>query len=182
VDVEDCVNAARSLVAQGRVGGDRMAIRGGSAGGFTALRALASSRLFRAGAIYYGVSDLEMLAQDTPRFESRYHLRLVGPYPERRDLYRERSPVDSADRIDAALILFQGLDDEVVLPRQSEAMVQAARGKGLPVAYLTFEGEGHGFRRAETIRRALEAELYFYSRVFGFALADPVDPVPIENL
>jgi dipeptidyl aminopeptidase/acylaminoacyl peptidase len=182
VDVEDCTNAARYLAAQGLVDGKRMAIRGGSAGGFTALRALTTTNLFRAGAIHYGVSDLEMLAQDMPKFESRYHLRLVGPYPGGRALYRERSPVYSAECISAALILFHGLEDEVVLPSQAEGMVRAARAKGLPVAYLAFEGEGHGFRRAETIQRALEAELYFYSRVFGFALADPIDPVPIENL
>jgi len=182
VDVEDCVNAAHYLVAQGLVDGDRMAIHGGSAGGLTALRALTLCNLFRAGAIYYGVSDLEMLAHDTPKFESRYHLRLVGPYPESLDVYRERSPVYSAGQITAALIFFQGLEDPVVLPRQSESMVRAARAKGLPVAYVAFEGEGHGFRRAETIRRALEAELYFYSRIFGFELAEPVEPVMIENL
>ena len=182
VDVEDCVNAARYLVAQDLVDGDRIAIHGGSAGGLTALRALTLCNLFRAGAIYYGVSDLEMLAHDTPKFESRYHLRLVGPYPERRDLYRARSPVYSAEQITAALIFFQGLEDPVVLPRQSESMYGAARAKGLPVAYVTFAGEGHGFRRAETIRRALEAELCFYSRIFGFELAEPVEPVTIENL
>jgi dipeptidyl aminopeptidase/acylaminoacyl peptidase len=182
VDVEDCTNAARALVAQGLVDGERMAIHGGSAGGFTALRALTLCDLFRAGAIYYGIGDLEMLAQDAPKFESRAHLRLVGPYPEGRDLYRERSPIHSAGRISAALIFFQGLDDTVVLPQQSEEMVRAVRARGLPVAYLTFEGEGHGFRRAETIRRALEAELFFYARVFGFELPEAIEPVPIENL
>jgi dipeptidyl aminopeptidase/acylaminoacyl peptidase len=123
-----------------------------------------------------------MLAEDTPKFESRYHLRLVGPYPEGRDLYRARSPVHFAGDISAALIFFQGLDDPVVPPRQMEGMVRAVRAKGLPVAYIAFEGEGHGFRRAETIRRALEAELYFYSRVFGFELAEPIEPVTIDNL
>jgi dipeptidyl aminopeptidase/acylaminoacyl peptidase len=182
VDVEDCVNAAKHLSGLGLVDRDCMAIRGGSAGGFTALRALATTRLFRAGAVSYGVSDLEMLAQDAPKFESRYHLRLVGPYPERRDIYRARSPVDSAGQISAALILFQGLEDELVLPRQSEAMARAAQENGLPVAYLAFEGEGHGFRRAETIQRTLEAELYFYSQVFRFVPAEPIDPVQIENL
>jgi dipeptidyl aminopeptidase/acylaminoacyl peptidase len=182
VDVEDCVNAARALAAQGLVDPDRMAIRGGSAGGYTALRALTLHDLFRAGAIYYGVSDLEMLAQDTSKFESRYHLRLVGPYPEARELYRERSPVHFADKISAGLIFFQGLEDTVVLPRQTEGMVQAVRRNGVPVSSMTFEGEGHGFRRAETTRRALEAELYFYSRIFGFELAEPIAPIPIENL
>jgi dipeptidyl aminopeptidase/acylaminoacyl peptidase len=182
VDVEDCVGAARYLVAHGLVDGDRMVIWGGSAGGYTALRALTLHGLFRAGAIYYGVSDLEMLAEDTPKFESRYHLRLVGPYPEGRDLYRARSPVHFAGDISAALIFFQGLDDPVVPPRQTEGMVRAVRAKGLPVACIAFDGEGHGFRRAETIRRALEAELYFYSRVFGFELAEPIEPVTIDNL
>jgi dipeptidyl aminopeptidase/acylaminoacyl peptidase len=182
VDVEDCVNAARTLAAQGLVDGDRMAIRGGSAGGYTALRALTMHNLFRAGAIYYGVSDLEMLAQDTPKFESRYHLRLVGPYPKERALYRERSPVHFADKISAGLIFFQGLEDTVVLPPQTEEMARAVQRNGLPVASVMFEGEGHGFRRAETTRRALEAELYFYSRIFGFTLAEPIEPVAIENL
>jgi dipeptidyl aminopeptidase/acylaminoacyl peptidase len=128
------------------------------------------------------VSDLEMLARDTPKFESRSHLRLVGPYPEERQLYQERSPVHSAGQISAALIFFQGLEDTVVLPRQSEEMVRAVRAKGLPIASVTFEGEGHGFRRAGTIRRALEAELFFYSRVFGFELPDVLEPVTIDNL
>ena len=182
VDVNDCVNAARYLVARGLVDGDRLVIRGGSAGGYTALRALTLHNLFRAGAIYYGVSDLELLAEDAPKFESRYHLRLVGPYPESGDLYRTRSPVRSAGSISAALIFFQGLEDPVVPPRQTESMVRAVRAKGLPVAYLAFEGEGHSFRRAETIRRALEAELYFYSRVFGIELTEPIEPVTIDNL
>jgi dipeptidyl aminopeptidase/acylaminoacyl peptidase len=182
VDVEDCVNAARHLVDQGLVDGQRMAIRGGSAGGYTALRVLTLHDLFLAGAITYGVSDLEMLAQDTPKFESRYALRLVGPYPEERELYRARSPIHFAGQISAALIFFQGLEDTVVLPRQSEGMVQAVRAKGLPVAYLAFEGEGHGFRRAETLQRALEAELYFYSQVFDFEPFEPIEPAPIENL
>jgi dipeptidyl aminopeptidase/acylaminoacyl peptidase len=182
VDMEDCVNAARYLTEKGLVDADRLAIRGGSAGGYTALRALTLHDLFRAGAVTYGVSDLEMLANDTPKFESRYHLRLVGPYPDHRELYRARSPVHFAERISAPLIFFQGLEDTVVLPHQSEEMARAVREKGLPVAYLTFDGEGHGFRRAETIARALEAELYFYSRVFGFEPADQLEPVVIDNL
>ena len=115
-------------------------------------------------------------------FESRYLDRLVGPYPERRDLYRERSPIHFVDRLSCPVIFFQGLEDEIVPPNQAEMMVEALRGKGVPVAYLAFEGEQHGFRRAENIKRALDAELYFYSRVFGFELADPVEPVEIENL
>jgi dipeptidyl aminopeptidase/acylaminoacyl peptidase len=182
VDVDDCVNGARYLVAKGRVDGKRLAIRGGSAGGYTTLCALTFRRAFRAGASYYGIGDLEALVRDTHKFEARYLDRLVGPYPERRDLYRERSPIHFTDRLSCPVIFFQGLDDPVVPPNQAEMMVAALRAKGLPVAYLAFPGEQHGFRRAETIKRCLEAELYFYSRVFGFELADPVEPVAIENL
>jgi len=182
VDVDDGVNGARYLVQTGRVDGKRLAIRGGSAGGYTTLCALTFRRVFRAGASYYGIGDLEALVRDTHKFEARYLDRLVGPYPERQDLYRERSPIHFTERLSCPVIFFQGLDDPVVPPNQAEMMVAALRAKGLPVAYLAFTGEQHGFRRAETIRRCLEAELYFYSRVFGFELADPVEPVAIENL
>jgi dipeptidyl aminopeptidase/acylaminoacyl peptidase len=182
VDVDDCVNGARYLVEKGRVDGKRLAIRGGSAGGYTTLCALTFRQVFRAGASYYGIGDLEALVRDTHKFESRYLDRLVGPYPERQDLYRERSPIHFTERLSCPLIIFQGLDDPVVPPNQAEMMVAALHAKGLPVAYLAFAGEQHGFRRAETIKRCLEAELYFYSRVFGFELADPVEPVAIENL
>ena len=124
----------------------------------------------------------EALARDTHKFESRYLDQLVGPYPERRDLYRERSPIHFTDRLSCPVIFFQGLEDRVVPPNQAEMMVEALGAKGVPVAYLPFEGEGHGFRRAENIKRALDAELYFHSRVFGFELADPVEAVEIENL
>ena len=182
VDVDDCVNGARYLVERGAVDGNRLAIRGGSAGGYTTLSVLTFRDVFKAGASYYGVSDLEALAKDTHKFESRYLDRLVGPYPERSDLYRERSPINFAHRLSCPMILFQGLEDKVVPPDQAETMFEAVRAKGLPVAYLPFEGEQHGFRRAENIKRALDAELYFYSRIFGFELADPVEPVSIENL
>jgi len=182
VDVDDCVNGARYLVAQGEVDGHRLAIRGGSAGGYTTLCALTFRDVFKAGASHYGVSDLEALAKDTHKFESRYLDRLIGPYPERRDLYIERSPIHFTDRLNCALILFQGLEDKVVPPDQAEKMFRAVRAKKLPVAYLAFEGEQHGFRKAENIRRVLEAELYFYSKVFRFDLAEAVDPVDIENL
>jgi dipeptidyl aminopeptidase/acylaminoacyl peptidase len=182
VDVDDCVNGARYLAGQGEVDGDRLIIRGGSAGGYTTLCALTFRDAFKAGASYYGVSDLEALAQETHKFESRYLDRLVGPYPERKDLYRERSPIHFTDRLSCPVIFFQGLEDQVVSPNQAESMVEALRARGLPVAYVPFEGEQHGFRRAENIKRALDAELTFYSRVFGFELADPVEPVPIENL
>ncbi|WP_208026951.1 S9 family peptidase [Rhabdothermincola sediminis] len=181
-DVEDCTAVASFLAARGDVAADRLAIRGSSAGGFTTLCALAFHDVFDAGASLYGVSDLEALARDTHKFESRYLDRLVGPYPAARDRYVERSPIHHADRIGCPVIVFQGLEDEIVPPDQAEVLVAALRAKGLPVAYLAFEGEQHGFRRAETIERVLEAELYFYGRVLGFDLADPVEPVEIENL
>ena len=182
VDVDDCVNGARYLVERGFVDGNRLAIRGGSAGGYTTLCALTFRDTFKAGASHYGISDLEALAKDTHKFESRYLDTLIGPYPERRDLYVERSPIHFTDRLSCPMILFQGLEDKVVPPNQAEKMVEAMRAKKLPVAYLTFEGEQHGFRKAENIKRVLEAELYFYSKVFGFKLADSVEPVNIENL
>jgi dipeptidyl aminopeptidase/acylaminoacyl peptidase len=138
--------------------------------------------LFKAGASYYGVSDVEVLARDTHKFEARYLDRLIGPYPDTREEYRARSPIHFVERLACPIILFQGLEDNVVPPNQSEMMANAVRAKGLPVAYLAFEGEQHGFRKAETIVRCLEAELYFYGRVFGFTAADTLPPVPIDNL
>jgi dipeptidyl aminopeptidase/acylaminoacyl peptidase len=182
VDVDDCVNGARYLVARGEADGNRLAITGGSAGGYTTLCALTFRDVFKAGASHYGVSDLEALDEDTHKFESRYSSSLIGPYPERRDLYRARSPIHFTERLSAPVIFFQGLEDKIVPPNQAEMMVAALRAKGLPVAYVAFEGEQHGFRRAENIKRALDSELYFYSRVFGFELAEAVAPVPIENL
>jgi len=182
VDVDDCVNGARYLVKIGKVDGDRLAIRGGSAGGYTTLCALTFRNIFRAGASYYGVSDLEALTKDTHKFESRYLDRMIGPYPERRDLYRERSPIHFVNQISCPMILFQGLEDKVVPPSQAELMVKALREKGLPVAYIPFDGEQHGFRRAGNIKRSLDAELYFYSKIFCFKMADPVEPIQIENL
>jgi dipeptidyl aminopeptidase/acylaminoacyl peptidase len=181
-DVDDCANGALYLVAQGKVDGNRLAITGGSAGGYTTLCALTFRHTFKAGASHYGISDLEALAKDTHKFESRYLDGLIGPYPARRDLYVERSPIHFIDRLACPMILFQGLEDKVVPPNQAEKMLEAVRAKGLPVAYLTFEGEQHGFRKAENIKRVLEAELYFYSKIFKFELADPVEPVTIENL
>lgn len=182
VDMDDCVNGALYLVKGGEVDGDRLAIRGGSAGGYTTLCALTFRDVFSAGASYYGVSDLEALAKETHKFESRYLDSLIGPYPDGRELYRERSPIHFAERLSCPVIFFQGLEDQVVPPSQAELMVNALRAKGVPVAFIAFDGEQHGFRRAETIKRALDAELYFYSRIFGFDLAQPVEPVPIENL
>jgi dipeptidyl aminopeptidase/acylaminoacyl peptidase len=183
VDVMDCIAAARHLAEAGEVDGERMAIRGGSAGGYTTLCALTfHADVFAAGASYYGVADAEALAQDTHKFESRYLDNLIGPYPEEAELYRARSPIHFTDLLAAPVILLQGLEDEVVPPAQAEAMVEALRAKGLPYAYITFEGEQHGFRKAENIRRALQAELYFYSKVFGFESADTHEPVAIQNL
>ena len=183
VDVDDNINAARYLVEQGKADPARLIIRGGSAGGYTALAALTFyPEMFKAGASYYGVSDVEALATDTHKFESRYLDTLIGPYPAAKELYRARSPIHFTDRLSCALILFQGLDDKVVPPDQSEKMADAVRAKGLPVAYLAFEGEQHGFRKAETIIRCFESELYFYGAVFRFTPAGPIEPVRIDNL
>ena len=182
VDLDDCVNAAMYLVKRGDVDGNRLIIRGGSAGGYTTLCALTFRNVFKAGASYFGLSDLEAFDTVTHKFESRYNIKLIGPYPERRDLYYERSPAHFADRISCAMILFQGLEDKIVPPSQAELMVKALQAKKLPYAYLPFEGEQHGFRRKENIKRSLEAELYFYSRVFNFQLPDRIEPVKIENL
>jgi len=182
VDVDDCINGARYLIERGKADSERLIIRGGSAGGYTTLAALVFRNFFKAGASYYGISDLEALEQDCHKFESRYNSSLVGPYPERRDLYRERSPIHFTDRLSCPIILFQGLDDKVVPPNQSEMMFEAARAKGLAVAYIPFEGEAHGFRRAENIKRSLDGELYFYSKVFGFDADVQIDQGFIERL
>ncbi|HME98305.1 MAG TPA: S9 family peptidase [Terriglobia bacterium] len=182
VDVEDCINAARYLENRGDADGRRMAIRGGSAGGYTTLCALVFHNVFAAGASYYGVADLETLVHDTHKFESRYEESLVGPYPETAPLFRQRSPVNFADRLSCPVILLQGLEDKVVPPSQAEVMIAALRAKRLPFAYVAFPTEGHGFREAANIRRSIEAELFFYSRIFGFTPADQIEPVEIENL
>ena len=182
VDVADCTQGARHLVENALVDGDRLAIRGGSAGGYTTLCALVFARVFKAAASYYGVSDLETLARDTHKFESRYMDRLIGAYPETRQVYRDRSPIHFTEALSCPIIFFQGADDKIVPPSQAEQMVAVLRQKGLPVAYLLFEGEQHGFRKAETIKRTLDAELYFYARVFRFNLPDSLEPVRIENL
>jgi dipeptidyl aminopeptidase/acylaminoacyl peptidase len=180
VDTVDCVNAARHLAERGLADPQRLAIRGGSAGGWTVLCALAFHDVFGAGASHYGVADAERLAVDTHKFESHYLDGLIGPYPEQAELYRARSPLHSAERISCPVILFQGLEDEVVPVSQAEAMVDALGHQGVPHAYLAFQGEQHGFRRADTIRRVLEAELSFYGQVFGFEPGDPLEPVVID--
>ena len=170
-------------MGEGKADPARLVIRGGSAGGFTTLAALTGyPDVFKAGASYYGVSDLEALLHDSHKFEARCLDILVGPYPAMKALYEARSPMHAVDRLACPLILFQGLEDKVVPPNQSEMMADALRRKGRPVAYLAFEGEQHGFRKAENIIRSLEAELYFYGAVFGFAPADRIEPVPIDNL
>ena len=182
VDVDDCVNGAKFLIEQGEVDPARCVITGGSAGGYTTLNALTFRDTFRAGASHFGVSDLTVFVGDTHKFESRYLERLIGPYPERKDLYYERSSINFTERLSCPVIFFQGLEDKIVPPNQAELMVEALRKKRLPVAYVAFPGEQHGFRKAENIKRALDGEIYFYSRVFGFPLADEVEPVEIENL
>jgi dipeptidyl aminopeptidase/acylaminoacyl peptidase len=182
VDVDDCVNGAKYLVKQGLVDGDRLIIRGWSASGYTTLAALAFRDVFKAGASHFGVSELAAMAEDTHKFESRYLDGLIGPYPAAKERYAELSPINSVDNIRVPLILFQGLEDKVVPPNQAEMMYDAVKAKGIPVAYVPFEGEQHGFRKAENIRRALDGELYFLSRVFDFDLAEPIEPVEIANL
>jgi dipeptidyl aminopeptidase/acylaminoacyl peptidase len=178
VDSEDCVKAAVHLAGQGEVDGSRLAIRGGSAGGYATLCALTFHDVFAAGAGYYGVADAESLAGDTHKFESRYLDLLIGPYPEQAELYRERSPINHVERLQVPVILFQGLEDRVVPPSQAEAMAATLERNGIPHAYLAFEGEQHGFRKAETNIRCLESELYFYGRIMGFEPAG--DPAPVE--
>ena len=171
VDVEDCIAAARHLADQGLADPDRLCIRGGSAGGFTVLAAMVQSDVFAAGACSYGVADLTALAEETHKFESRYLDGLIGPYPEAKAIYDERSPIQHVDRLNDPLIVFQGLEDEIVLPNQSEMIVDALKAKGVPVEYHAFEGEQHGFRKSETVIEVLESELAFYGRVLGFTPA-----------
>jgi dipeptidyl aminopeptidase/acylaminoacyl peptidase len=182
VDVEDVIAAARFLGATGRADPARTAISGGSAGGYTVLAALSTSDVFKAGADYYGVSDMTVLARDTHKFESRYLDTLIGPLPQAQSVYDSRSPLNHLDGFKAPLIVFQGGDDQVVPPNQSALIVEALRSRGIPLAYLLFSGEGHGFRKPDTVIRALQAELSFYSQVFGFTPADTLPPLTIEHL
>jgi dipeptidyl aminopeptidase/acylaminoacyl peptidase len=181
VDVEDCVAVARHLAEIGRADPERLAIRGGSAGGYTTLCALAFSDTFAVGASHYGVSDLVALATETHKFEARYLDRLVGPLPDAAATYAARSPLAHAEQIRCPVIFFQGLDDRVVPPAQAEVLVAALRRRGIPVAYVPIPGEGHGFRRAESIVTVAEAELGFFGRVLGFEPAGGLAPVAIEN-
>ena len=182
VDVNDCIAAARFLVERGDVDPDRLAIEGGSAGGYTTLAALAFRDVFAAGISHYGVGDIEALAADTHKFESRYADRLVGPYPEAVDVYRERSPGNFPEAFSSPVLILQGLDDRVVRPAHAEAIVAALAAKGIPYAYLAFEGEGHGFRGAHAVRRTLEARLSFLGQIFGFDPIDEIEPVEMPGL
>ncbi len=181
-DVDDAVYGASDLANRGLVDAERLAIRGGSAGGYTTLAALTFRDTFRAGASHFGIGDLEALARDTHKFESRYLDSMIGRYPEEIARYKARSPINHVEHLRCPTIFFQGLEDKVVPPNQAEAMVEALDAKGIPCAYVPFEGEQHGFRRAENIKRALELELFFYGRVFGFEPADEIEPIPIRNL
>ncbi len=179
VDVDDCVEAALHLAREGRADLERLAISGGSAGGFTTLCALTFRDVFAAGASHYGIGDLEALVRDTHKFEARYLDGLVGPYPAARDVYLARSPIHFPERLGCPVIFFQGLEDRVVPPNQAQAMVAALAARGIPHAYVPFEGEQHGFRRSENIRAALEGELFFYGRIFGFPVDAEAGPVRI---
>ena len=181
VDVDDCINAARYLVEHGMADGNRVWITGGSAGGFTVLLSLTKRDFYAAGASHFGIGDLELFIKETHKFESHYVDTLVGPYPERADLYRDRSAVHFADRLKCPVILFQGLEDKIVPPSQAEEFVAVCEQKKLPYAYVAFEGEQHGFRQEKNIRRTMEGELYFVSRIFEVELADQIEPVKIEN-
>jgi dipeptidyl aminopeptidase/acylaminoacyl peptidase len=183
VDVDDCANGARYLVAQNKADGARLAISGGSAGGYTVLSALTFRDVFTAGASYYGIGDLAALARDTHKFESRYTDRLVAPYPAaEKTTYAERSPINFVEKLSCPVIFFHGLQDRVVPPNQAEMMFCALKGKGIPTAYVPFSDEQHGFRQSETISRALNGEFYFYSRIFKFTPAESLKAIDIVNL
>ena len=182
VDVEDCVAGAKALVERGLADGERLIIRGGSAGGLTTLCALTFHNVFKVGASYYGVSDLKGLDQDSHKFESHYNEYLIAPQPQAEALYQARSPINHTGKLARPMIFFQGLDDKVVPPQQSEMMVEALKARGVPVAYVPLAGEGHGFRKGENIVRTLEAELYFYQRMFGLHDPSATPPVHIDNL
>ncbi len=181
VDVDDCVNAAKYLVKQGKADPNRLVISGSSAGGYTTLAALTFRDIFKAGASYYGISDLEVLAKDTHKFESRYLDHLVGKYPEAKAIYQQRSPINFTNKLSCPVIFFQGLEDKVVPPNQAEMMVEAIKNKGLPVAYVVFENEGHGFRQGANIKKALESEFYFYAQLFGFNPPEQLESINIIN-
>lgn len=182
VDVEDVIAAARYLGTTGHADPARTAISGGSAGGYTVLVALSTSDVFRAGADYYGISDMTALARDTHKFESRYLDSLIGPLPQAQSVYASRSPLNHLDGFKVPLIVFQGAEDPIVPPNQSALIVEALRARGVPVAYLLYPGESHGFRKPENVIRSLQAELSFYGQIFGFTPADQLPPLAIDHL
>ncbi len=181
VDVDDCTNAALYCAEHGLADRNRLAIEGGSSGGYTTLAALAFRDVFKVGADYFGVSDLERLTLDTHKFESRYLDQLVGLYPQEKAVYLERSPIYSSDRISCPVIIFQGSEDAIVPPSQSQLMYESLRTRNIPTAYFLYQGEQHGFRKAETIQSCLEAQLYFFSKILGFSLSDDIEPIAIDN-
>ena len=182
VDVDDCCNAAKFLYENHLVDKNRLAIRGGSAGGYTTLASLAFTDMFKAGASYFGVSDLEAMATFTHKFEARYLDSLVGIYPQEKERYQKYSPICHLDKFSCPVIFLQGDEDKIVPPEQSEMMYEKLLKKGIPTAYLLFEKEQHGFRMSENIQKAVESELYFYAKIFHFSLADEIDPIEIKNL
>jgi dipeptidyl aminopeptidase/acylaminoacyl peptidase len=183
VDLQDCVNAAHHLVEQGEADGKRLLITGGSAGGYTTICALTFTKEFAAGASYFGIADLVAFAEGNGhKFELEYEHTLVGPYPESAELYRSRSPINFVDQIETPMLVLQGADDEIVPPAQAEMIVAALKERGIPHAYLLFEGEGHGFRKAENVIASLEAELSFYAQILGFVPADGIPKLAIDNL
>jgi dipeptidyl aminopeptidase/acylaminoacyl peptidase len=182
VDLADCVAGARWLAAEGIVDGEQLAIRGGSASGYTTLCAVTFSDAFSAGTSYFGIGDLETFLTTTHKFESRYLDRLIGPYPERKDLYHDRSPLNFAERISCPVLILQGAEDRIVPPAQAEQIVDVLWERRLPHAYLLYPGEDHGFRSAANITRSFEAELSFYGQVFGFEPAGAIEPIKVEFL
>ncbi len=180
-DTADCVAAAQYLIKEGLADETRLAIRGSSAGGYTTINALTFADIFTVGATYYGIADLNALLQDTHKFESRYLESLIGPYQDMKERYYERSAINYMERLSCPIIIFQGLDDKVVPPAQAIMMSDVLRKKGLPFAYVPFAKEQHGFRQPENIKRAMEAELFFYGCVMGFEPHDVIKPVKIEN-
>jgi dipeptidyl aminopeptidase/acylaminoacyl peptidase len=181
VDVEDCIAAAQYLVKEGKADKNALLIRGGSAGGYTTLCALTFHDIFTAGCSRYGVADLESLASDSHKFEARYLDSVVGPYPKEKALYRERSPVHHSEQLSCPILLLQGKDDKVVPRNQAEMMVKALKEKGIPYAYRLYEGEGHGFRKAETIIDALNSELSFYRQVLEIDDVETNGLIKIKN-
>ncbi|NGX29714.1 MAG: hypothetical protein K940chlam4_00552, partial [Candidatus Anoxychlamydiales bacterium] len=182
LDVDDCANAANYLAKKNLVDENKLIIRGGSAGGYTTLAALTFRDIFKVGASYYGISDLEAFHTDTHKFEAKYDEKLIGKYPEQKQIYFDRSPINFIDQLSCPIILFQGEDDKIVPPNQAKLMFDALKKKNLPTAYILFEKEGHGFRRAENIEKAIDSELYFYSKIFGFELSDDIESITIQNL